>query len=131
LKKASDWHKQRNQFVHSRWAIPDGKSGVTKIKFRGIGDTTEEVTPNDFAQNRGGMPLPTVFHQSLSGSNRASPPSWHKGTKQAAIVARSIRRQRSVKASAFSPYCPACQISSRFQLSRPVASGTVVRSPPR
>jgi hypothetical protein len=34
LKEAASWHNKRNEFVHSRWAIPDKVSGgVVRLKF--------------------------------------------------------------------------------------------------
>jgi hypothetical protein len=47
LDKATTWHNKRNQFVHSRWGMPDREAGVTKIKFKGVSDATEQVTPSD------------------------------------------------------------------------------------
>jgi hypothetical protein len=45
LREATKWHDKRNQFVHSRWGMPGHVSGVIQIKFKGVSDVTEQVTP--------------------------------------------------------------------------------------
>jgi hypothetical protein len=50
LDDAINWHKKRNEFVHSRWGIPDKESGgVVRIKFdiNSGHDTVAPVRPQD------------------------------------------------------------------------------------
>lgn len=53
LKEATTWHGKRNDFVHSRWAIPDkAAGGVVRLKFdKKIGrDRVEPVKPEALSE---------------------------------------------------------------------------------
>jgi hypothetical protein len=82
LKEATRWHGERNDYVHSRWAIPNkAAGGVVRLKFdKKIGrDTVKSVEPEALSKIVEGMETST---------NRLRQFFWKFGDYQQWIVER-------------------------------------------